>query len=516
MDESNQQKKLQGTTITLIVVMAVIFLVLFRLAFIKAGDAYTRQLYDNATDLNGGFLKETVDNLIRDIDSSEASWQEEFSNRAELQYDSVRSVCTLSGNMKDNVEEYFKTLPDAPYWTWMLYNDASNEVYLDSAGLLGDAWDGDSDSVEEVFVSAEKISVSGNTLIYGIRKETLHNYVKDSVLRKVRGYQFSHGVSAIIDEIMNEKGGKNFAKRLACQEDPKLEGMLLSFDMRASGTMLPYNEILYEAVRTGSFASSYSFDEDGTVKYRQFYSAMYPEYRWLITLSAPLDDIETYVRESQRYSESLMRRYLVVFSVLFLLMIVAMFFIMMRNDRNYFDSRTAILRKKVERDALTGATTRDYGTEKLRECFDLFKAGKKDPAIMILDVDRFKGINDTYGHDVGDIALKRVVRALYRALGKHDYLIRWGGDEFIGLFPNLKHEDCMFFMHKVLNAVRSVEIVVEEDHFNLTASIGFAYFSAEDNEFEDGLKRADTALYASKEGGRNQVHLAEGPAEGGT
>ncbi len=513
MPESNQQKKIQGTTVALILIMALIFLFLFRLAFVNAGDAYTRQLYDNATDLNGGFLKETVDNLLRDIDSSEASWQEEFSNRAKLQRDSVISAASGRGDMKENVEKYFKSLPDAPYWTWMLYNEKTNEVYLDSAGLLGDSWDGDAASLKDSFVSTEELHVSGNVLIFGIRKETLHNYVKDSVLRKVRGYQFSHGVSAIIDEVMNENGGKNFSRRLACQEDPKLEGMLLSSDMKASGTILPYDDILEEAFRTGSFASSYTFEDDGAKRFRQFYSAVYPKYRWLITLNAPLDDIEIYVKESQHYSESLMRRYLLVFSALFILMIVAMYFIMMRNDQNYFDSRTAILRRKVERDALTGATTRDYGTEKLREYFALYKNGKKDPAIMILDVDKFKGINDTYGHDVGDIALKRVVRALYKALGKHDYLIRWGGDEFIGLYPNLKHEDCMFFMHKILNAVRSVEIVVEEDSFNLTASIGFAYFAPGDNEFEDGLKRADTALYASKEGGRNQVHLAEADAQ---
>jgi diguanylate cyclase (GGDEF)-like protein len=119
-----------------------------------------------------------------------------------------------------------------------------------------------------------------------------------------------------------------------------------------------------------------------------------------------------------------------------------------------------------------------------------------------MDLDDFKHINDTYGHDTGDRVLYQVVKSIKESIRETDTIYRWGGEEFVILAEGMNPDTLQTFMSKVLEAVKDVEISIEDTSINVTTSIGATFFREDDKSFEDGLKRADQALYESKKNGK--------------
>ena len=128
---------------------------------------------------------------------------------------------------------------------------------------------------------------------------------------------------------------------------------------------------------------------------------------------------------------------------------------------------------------------------------------------MLFDLDRFKLINDNFGHDIGDVVLRRTVEAINEIIKDTDIIIRWGGDEFIGVFYGLKKEEAIEIAQRILDKINSIEIPVKtseiDDTVKIEMSIGVTYFSKSDRQASDAVKRADDAMYESKETGRNKV-----------
>jgi diguanylate cyclase len=166
-------------------------------------------------------------------------------------------------------------------------------------------------------------------------------------------------------------------------------------------------------------------------------------------------------------------------------------------------------------DALTGLANRRAAQEVLGR--EVARAGRydRDLAVLMLDLDRFKELNDTYGHPVGDrllVALSERLRAYVRA---SDLVARWGGEEFVVVAP----ETAMPFSLQLGEQLRGQ---IEKDPFlgghRITVSVGVAAFRAGD-DVDALVERADAALYQAKESGRNRVVIADGadaPAEGET
>lgn len=161
---------------------------------------------------------------------------------------------------------------------------------------------------------------------------------------------------------------------------------------------------------------------------------------------------------------------------------------------------------EVNIDTLTQAGSRRYGAKILGEAFADFQAGGASPLVMMFDVDCLKHINDSLGHDVGDLVLQQVASAAYRAIRSKGKLFRWGGDEFTGIFYGVKEESSLPLANEILDAVLSVNIDVENERLNPTISMGISYFNETDTEYADALKRADQAMYQSKAEGRNRVN----------
>ena len=133
----------------------------------------------------------------------------------------------------------------------------------------------------------------------------------------------------------------------------------------------------------------------------------------------------------------------------------------------------------------------------------------------MLDIDHFKKVNDTYGHEAGDRALQHVAEIMRSSLREIDILGRMGGEEFAVLMPNTTLEDAVLLAERIRLAIANSPFDTSCQALTLTVSIGAEIFTAEMSGLDELLRNADVALYRAKHSGRNCVVAYPSPYEGG-
>jgi diguanylate cyclase (GGDEF)-like protein/putative nucleotidyltransferase with HDIG domain len=172
----------------------------------------------------------------------------------------------------------------------------------------------------------------------------------------------------------------------------------------------------------------------------------------------------------------------------------------------------ARLYARVQRQATTDGLTALYnhrtGQEKLAEQLRLAERYQRNLAVVMLDVDHFKSINDNYGHPAGDSVLKAVAKLVKSNCRDVDLPVRYGGEEFLLVLPEVNQEGAAVVAERIRKSL-SQEIIHHEDiQISVTGSFGIAAFPEDAHNQQQLLDLADKALYLSKRLGRNQVHTA--------
>ena len=158
-------------------------------------------------------------------------------------------------------------------------------------------------------------------------------------------------------------------------------------------------------------------------------------------------------------------------------------------------------------DALTGARTRRAGTEELQRLWQLAEAEDRDLGVAFFDLDHFKRINDTWGHERGDAALRMLTRQLGRSLRPTDLLVRWGGEEFIAVLPDMPASAQAEFVQRLVRE----GFGTHPDGTPVTVSIGLAERRADRlRNWEELVDLADHRMYAAKQAGRHRALLCDG------
>lgn len=156
---------------------------------------------------------------------------------------------------------------------------------------------------------------------------------------------------------------------------------------------------------------------------------------------------------------------------------------------------------------LTGVGNRRYAEQMLAAKFEEMARNASSLGVVFVDIDHFKLINDQFGHNVGDIALKMVARTLSNALRSYDFLARWGGEEFICLLPNVRRPQLAVCTERLRALVEASSAEISERNLLVTVSLG-AVVTTADDDWRSAVQRADELMYQSKREGRNRVTLA--------
>ncbi len=163
------------------------------------------------------------------------------------------------------------------------------------------------------------------------------------------------------------------------------------------------------------------------------------------------------------------------------------------------------IKDMANKDFLTGLYNRRYFFDAGKSIFSKNKRKKLPIAVVMIDIDKFKHINDTYGHDIGDIAIKEVKNILENKLRNSDLVARFGGEEFCILLEDISEENTKSVFEKIRQSFEKNNIQTPKATITYTVSIGIAY--GMERNLDEMIKISDEALYYSKNNGRNQVTI---------
>ena len=168
-----------------------------------------------------------------------------------------------------------------------------------------------------------------------------------------------------------------------------------------------------------------------------------------------------------------------------------------------FEHACKAMQSQATTDGLTGLTNRRAFDEKLHDEFALHQRFSAPMSIAFFDLDRFKSVNDTFGHAVGDEVLNGISRILEREIRSFDCLARVGGEEFAILFPHTRIEDATNAVQRIVETVAATPIPTTAGSLQVTISAGLSRSTVADTDGSEILLRADKLMYQAKDAGRN-------------
>lgn len=157
-------------------------------------------------------------------------------------------------------------------------------------------------------------------------------------------------------------------------------------------------------------------------------------------------------------------------------------------------------------DALTGTPNRRYAELKVSQSIQEVALFGRSVGLLMLDVDRFKLVNDHHGHDAGDEALRAVCKTISHHLRSGDTLGRWGGDELLVIVTDITESGLSAFADRCRMLIAESAVPVQDEHLRVTVSVGATVIRPDDTE-QTAIKRADELMYQSKTTGRNKVSV---------
>jgi diguanylate cyclase (GGDEF)-like protein len=179
----------------------------------------------------------------------------------------------------------------------------------------------------------------------------------------------------------------------------------------------------------------------------------------------------------------------------------------MRKEVDQVQERRKALEKEVLVDHLTGVANRRALRERMKNELYRFQRYGHFFSMILFDIDHFKMVNDKYGHWAGDKCLKEIIKRIKPILRETDFIARWGGDEFIIIFPGTDHENAAAVAERIRKLIQNTRFIYHKQEIALTVSIGVSEIQQNDSSQEHLFNRVDKAMYKAKKKGRNMVVL---------
>ena len=516
LEKKKQTRRLLLFSVVIIAVTGVIFVAMFLNTVKSLQYVYTNRAYQDAATIKSEAIELTVRDLMGEIAQLNDLRLRDEEGIIRSLAPSVRAVLKEeTGKDLKGLQDLFTGNESLELLTCVAVEEQSGKILMDDGGFAGESgiW---TEDLEEAFLVCEHVRVGGVDVIYGITSSALESEMEEVVTDRLVFLNKSVGTMYWIDRITKLDDGRERRVRVVDPETPARAGMSLDSKGIGNGPWNFASNGLTEAAE-GELVShtddaAWNEANGESVTARTHTCAMYyAPYEWAVCAAFRLDLVGVDSIRSQEESRKETIRLGVGMALGFAAVLAIAILLILTGNSKYYKLRQKKLRDQVEKDALTGANTRGYGIQLLSEAFRRFENGSEiSPALMVLDVDKFKSINDTYGHDGGDEALKRIVKSATKVMRGKDCVIRWGGDEFIAVFYKMEHARAEAVANRLRRAICDTPVKYGEQEFRVTVSIGVTWFKFGDSDYTEALKRADEALYVSKEEGRNQVCVAGG------
>ena len=338
---------------------------------------------------------------------------------------------------------------------------------------------------------------------FGVKKQAMYNALLESTQKYVDSQVPLGDVEIRIDALHNYDGRGDFATRI-----------IIPFFQRGGETAInagnaDYFNTFEQLVRNGSSLTEYM--PDGELD-RLIYARLYRPNDWIASASISAEDINQLTQSLSEQFREQQNSAMIIIALMCLMFTVAALGVFVLLGRLFFrhaDTEFKIIGDLAQIDALTGIHNRRYMEDGLESIVELLSRSSNGIlSVLLVDIDYFKMYNDTYGHQQGDVCLKNVAKALEEAISRtNDFVARYGGEEFIAVLPNTSELGARLIAEKFLENVRALNIphISSSAAECVTVSIGVTTGRVMYTQnWEDYLKRADKALYLSKQNGRNQ------------
>lgn len=354
-------------------------------------------------------------------------------------------------------------------------------------------------AVSDVFRKAlHEANERGHAFGYQYTLESRHKlyWFELSVSKKKESNETAHFI-VLSHDITDRKESEAKLKLAASVFTYAREGIMIT---NASGEIVEVND-------TFTFITGYAYDEvvgqnprvlksgrQGELFYTQMWQSLLEEGHWYGEISNRRKSGEVYIQMttiSAIYDENeVVQSYVALFT-----------------DITTMKEHEKQLEYVAHYDALTSLPNRVLFADRLRQAMSQMERRKKELAVVYLDLDGFKAINDQYGHHIGDELLVIIAERMEESLRQGDTISRLGGDEFVAVLTDLNDQnECLPILNRLLQAT-SEPIVIHDTIIQLSSSIGVTLYPKDRVDADQLVRHADLAMYQSKQSGKNRYHF---------
>lgn len=504
----NNRYRLGAILSALLICLFVIYLNL--LSHEKTQEIYIEHTEKMIIDVKKDYIKDLVINTFDEID-----YLRETKHSNHQKYTDARLVWLQIGESLTDEEfvafyiNKFHEDVNGHMWTTILWSDLTGEILYNPAQLNDDNIDRTVEELKDALSSYAEIEKDGIKGIFGVSKSYIEETVKEEMEHVIRNRKLSNNDYMWVSEVVDYEGGDNYAIRRVHPNLIETEGMYLSTHMQDIKGNLPYLTELEGVKNDGELFFTYWFEKlnSSELSEKLTFSKLYQDYDWIVSMGVHLDDINVMAAKVNNEIEFLSSAAIIRLLGSIIIVLIVGFTIIYLIERKRMKFSTTLMENEFNVDVVSQAFSRRFGEKKMIEYFKQYKQTGDSPAFMLIDLDDFKQTNDRYGHSCGDVVLREVVRTINQVIRSSDLLVRWGGDEFVGVLPGLKEEHVQELGQKILDGIATIEIPIGSEVAKASVSIGFSYFHETDTAYSDVIERADEALYQSKKEGKNKVSI---------
>lgn len=332
--------------------------------------------------------------------------------------------------------------------------------------------------------------------------EAVEEMIKEEIREEIHATEYGDERYIWVNEVLNFEGGDDYAIRVIHPNLVESEGSFLSTNTEDAAGNRPYWNELMGIKKDGEIFHSYYFKRMNSdeITEKVSYARLYEPYHWIVATGEPLEEVLAISMEVQADSDTIVTRLIGIFIFTDIILVLWIFHL----QKGYRRSIDSYVREETELDPLTGALSRKAGQAELETHFSNFQTKGGSYMLAMMDIDKFKEVNDTHGHAAGDKVLRQVSQVLLANIRGNDRLIRWGGDEFVLLCVGVEEAKQAKVANKLLNCIRALQVGTVQQPIRLTLSMGYTSFAFSDKSYQQTMERVDEALYHAKETGRNR------------